>query len=189
MGEIFLCFFGAGEGLASSVSTGLSLGEASGVGLTVALGEAFAFGLGDGVGVGDGFFFFAGLGDGDVFFFLVDVVVLRCLCGVGVGVGSKIFLILSPNDSSAARFSVGATQSNASKIDNRAMDRMNRFRRRRFPAGLLCSAGCRHQNSRAENFRSANARDNWEAPTRTTRSRRRGFCGNRRRSECCRPRG
>ena len=94
VGEVFF-FFGEGdaEGLGSGVSSG------------VALGELFGFGFVD------------GLGDADVFFF-VEVDFLWCLRGVGVGVGSKIFLIFSPNDSSAARISIGHAQSSAHKIDN-----------------------------------------------------------------------
>ena len=66
----------------------------------VGLGEAFFRRFGDAVGVGDAFVFdlARGLGVGEIFF----LVILRCLRGVGVGVGWKIFLILSPNDCSAA---------------------------------------------------------------------------------------
>jgi hypothetical protein len=91
------------------------------VGDDVSAGVAVAEGDADGVGVGDPFLRFnfgvaAGLGDGvgEIFFcfgeaegdglgvgFFADR--FRCLCaGVGVGVGSKIFLSVFPNDSSAA---------------------------------------------------------------------------------------
>jgi hypothetical protein len=86
------------------------------------MGVAVTEGDADGVGVGDLFLRFdfgvvAGLGDGvgEIFFcfgeaegeglgvvFFADR--FRFLCaGVGVGVGSKIFLSVLPNDSSAAR--------------------------------------------------------------------------------------
>jgi hypothetical protein len=102
VGETFLWpRLGDGEGVGSSVpdDSGVALvgtflwrcfGDADGVGSGVsdgsALGDRFGFGL------------TVGLGEDD--FFLVDVV-LWCLRGVGVGVGTKIFLILSPTDSSA----------------------------------------------------------------------------------------
>lgn len=88
LGEIFLRRFGDAEGL--------DLGASDSVGRGVLLALGFA----DGVGDGDGSFFF------------VDVI-LRCLRGAGVGVGSKILLILSLNDSSAASLTMAKLQTTA----------------------------------------------------------------------------
>jgi hypothetical protein len=94
---------------------GVAVGDGVSMGVAVAAGDA------DGVGVGDPFLRFdfgvvAGLeeGVGEIFFcfgeaegdglgvgFFADR--FRCLrAGVGVGVGSKIFVSVLPNDSSAA---------------------------------------------------------------------------------------
>jgi hypothetical protein len=105
-----------GDGVSAGVA--VTEGDADGVGV----GDPFlrfdfgvVAGLGD--GVGEAFFFFGeGVGDGvgEIFFcfgeaegdglgvgFFADR--FRCLCvGVGVGVGSKIFLSVLPNGSSAA---------------------------------------------------------------------------------------
>lgn len=94
-----------GVGLGEGVSSGVADGE--GVSVGVGVGEDFFFfdfdfalGLALSSGVGEGFFFFGvGVGDGVGFFFAAEC--LRCFRG-GVGVGVvKIFLIFSPNDSSA----------------------------------------------------------------------------------------
>ena len=105
MGAPFFSAAGRGEREGLGVSAGLGTGLSSGV--AVGVGDAFlrfdfVFDVGLGVGVGEIFFRFGvavGEGVGDVF--LVEC--LLCLCvGAGVGVGSKIFLILGPNDSSDA---------------------------------------------------------------------------------------
>ena len=116
VGDVLSFFFVTGVGDSSGVGVGEAFlrcfGEAEGLGLEVldevVLGKCFALGVVD------------GLGDGDAAFFFVDVV-LRCLCGAGVGVGSKIFLILSPSDSSAASLTTGRakTQMAAIKKSNR----------------------------------------------------------------------
>jgi hypothetical protein len=97
LGEAFF-FAGEGETLGSDSSDG--------VGLEVAFFFVFdARGEGDFSGVADGF----GVGNfsASSFFFGAGEL-LRCFRGVGVGVGSKIFLILLPNDCSACARSATA---------------------------------------------------------------------------------
>ena len=86
VGEV-LCFLLA-EGVADSSGVGVGEDFLRRLELTDGLGDDVAFAFTDGIGEADSFF--------------VDVF-LRCFRGVGVGVGWRIFLILSPNDSSAGR--------------------------------------------------------------------------------------
>lgn len=145
VGEILRCFFGDAVGDSSGAGVGeiflrrVGDGEGLGVGVSVARGELFGLGFADGVGEGDDSFFF------------VDVV-LRCLRGVGVGVGSKIFLILSPSDSSAGALTAANAQTAAIMSKNRGPAFIELLRQQ-SPAGSLCSNECRHRDFRAENFR------------------------------------
>jgi hypothetical protein len=88
LGEVFLFFFGETDALASDFADG------------VGLADAFCFLAGDGVGDFSGVALGFGEGDFSALSFLA-VELLRCFRGVGVGVGTKIFLSLLPNDSSA----------------------------------------------------------------------------------------
>ena len=93
---------------------GVDVGEASpvGDGLGFGVGLVFAAGLVFGVAVGDGdgelFRFGDGDGVGELFFFALELV---RFFGLGVGVGSKMLLILSPNDCAAARGAAGGIAS------------------------------------------------------------------------------
>ena len=89
-------FFGVGVTEAS----GVAVGEAVAFGVLVAVGVALAFGVGELFGFGDGVddFFFAELLELFRFFF-------------GAGVGSKMLLILSPND--CASIAGGDAKANA----------------------------------------------------------------------------
>jgi len=105
LGAPFFSVAGRGEREGLGVSVGLGTGLSSGVAVGVVdalLRFDFVFGVGLGDGVGEIFFRFGvavGEGVGDVF--LAER--FRCLrVGAGVGVGSKIFLIVVPNDSSDA---------------------------------------------------------------------------------------
>ncbi|HSH37811.1 MAG TPA: hypothetical protein VK993_03415 [Chthoniobacterales bacterium] len=83
--------------------------DAAGVGEVVGFGELVGFGVALPLGVGDGEPFELGDGVGDLFFFVVAALVLFFFFGVGVG--SKMLLILSPNDCACVG---GATNPNAS---------------------------------------------------------------------------
>src|SRR4051794_36201595 len=90
-GELFF-FFEPGDGDGARFGFGVASCSSSSFG--DGEGDAFFFGEADGDGLGDSFFFGDGEGEGvalldeDFFFFF------------GGGVGSKMFLILSPNDCS-----------------------------------------------------------------------------------------
>jgi len=99
-----LCFFLA-EGVADSSGVGVSEGFLRRLELTDGLGDDFGLAFTDGVGDVDAFF--------------VDVF-LRCFRGVGVGVGWRIFLILSPSDSSLASVGRAKMQTVAIVQSNRA---------------------------------------------------------------------
>jgi hypothetical protein len=90
VGETFFFFLGEAEALGSGVA------ESSGLGGTLRFFCAGGDGDFSGVGIG----FDDGVLSASSFFFGA-VELLRCFRGVGVGVGTKIFLILLPNDSSA----------------------------------------------------------------------------------------
>lgn len=110
VGEPFF-FFDLGEAEGELFGAGVSEGVAVGDGLV--LDELLRFG--EAVGVGDSSGFFAealgfgeadgdvdGLGFGDGVGELLDFFAVKLFRFFGGGVGSKIFLILSPNESSAA---------------------------------------------------------------------------------------
>ncbi len=109
--EAELSLLGVGDGSSSDSELDFdvafftdALGSGEGLRFGVAEGEADGFGLavGDWVGEGVGFF---------------DVELFR-LFGEGVGVGSKMLLILSPNDSSARADTgvIAASRSKAARI-------------------------------------------------------------------------
>ena len=123
MGAPFFSAAGRGEREGLGVSVGLGTGLSSGV--AVGVGDAllrfdFVFDVGLGVGVGEIFFRFGvAVGDGVGVAFLAER--LLCLCvGAGVGVGSKIFLILGPNDSSDG-LAVSSAPNNIATIRNHFM--------------------------------------------------------------------
>lgn len=108
-----LCAVGVSDASGFGVTDGADFDEllllCAGVGDSSGGGELFRFG--DGVGVGDFSGFGVaegdadalGLGDADGVGELADFLPVELLRFFGGGVGSKIFLILSPNESSAAR--------------------------------------------------------------------------------------
>jgi hypothetical protein len=111
VGDVDGSSLGAGVGDGFFLRRGDALGDAAGDGFFVSTGGA-TDGVGNSfVGREEDFFFGEGLGEGDILF--ADRFFFRGGAGVGV---EKIFLILSANDSSAAR--VGATVETASTIIN-----------------------------------------------------------------------
>ncbi len=118
VGEAFFFFSGEGAGELFDFGVGLGVSLSSGVGLGDGLfffELLFFFGEALGEGSGDAFFFGEGLGDGvgldfffdgvgDVFLLVED---MRFFFGGGVG--SKMRLILSPNDCSPRSGGAAAT--------------------------------------------------------------------------------
>jgi len=139
----FLFFLGEADALGSGFSVGVGLAA---VFFFFEEAEALAPGFSTGVGLPEAFFFFEEKGDGDFSgvgdgfgvgdfsassFFFGAVELLRCLRGVGVGVGSKILLILLPNDSSA-----GARAAKLVRIARAATPRANARRLRVIPSAV-----------------------------------------------------
>jgi hypothetical protein len=116
-------------GVSVDSGVGVSVGEGVGEGLCFFLAEGVADSSGVGVGedflrrleltdgLGDDVAFTDGVGEADSL--CVDVF-LRCFRGVGVGVGWRIFLILSPSDSSLASAVRAKMQTAAIGQSNRA---------------------------------------------------------------------
>ena len=101
----FLPRFGEGDGELFGVGVTEASGEAVGVGF----GEALGVGVPVGAGLGELFFFGEGEGVGELFFF----VLVELLRFFGGGVGSKMLLILSPNDCCAGAWGATLAKRNA----------------------------------------------------------------------------
>lgn len=151
---------GVGLGLGDGDSSGVADGEGDSVGFGV--GEVFFFlifpfglGLTLGSGVGEAFALLCGdgLGDGVGLFFAAEC--LRCFrAGVGVGV-AKIFLIFSPNESSAPiACALAPKPINKNKKTRTDVFKTSERRfRARVPAERPCSCASRLRDSRGENSR------------------------------------
>ncbi len=147
---------GLGDGVSSS---GVADGEGDGVGDAVGVGESFFFfdfdfGLALGSGVGEAFLCFGdGEAEGVGLFFAAGCV--RCFrAGEGVGV-AKIFLIFSPNDSSAFIFCAPTPKpiSKSRKTRNDVFKTGERQFKLRVLAERLCSCAFRPRDSLAESSR------------------------------------
>ncbi len=106
---------GVGEDFFFRFRDALGDGEAEGFFFLI---DGVTDGAGDSCSVGgENFFLGEGLGEGDTFFVVEEVFFFR---GFGVGVGvEKIFLIVSPNDCSAARAGATVEAISASAIRTR----------------------------------------------------------------------
>ena len=133
LGEPFflLLFFGDGDGELFGVglteAAGAGVGEAVGFGELVGFGVALAFG----VAVGDALAFGEGVGVGELFFFFAP----ELFRFFGAGVGSKMLLILSPNDWALAAGAVKPMRHASAPVSrNLAARPING----QAPAGSLC---------------------------------------------------
>jgi hypothetical protein len=156
----------------------------------VAATEGDAVGVGDIDGDTDGDSLAEDEGVGAGFFFAVDFL---WRFGVGVGVGpAKNRLILSPSDSvsgvprASTDTAIDAIIAVTSK--ERVVILVATLSTLLLPvlAAQPGSFACQRRDSPAENFRSANARDNHAAPIQATRFPRQEYREILRQSECCR---
>ncbi len=164
VGDAFRFFRGEGEGDADGDGDlfGVDVAEAVDFGDALGLGEALGFGRGEGEGVGDDFFF----EETDRFF------------GTGVGVGSRRRFSFVPNDGSARDPTANGPAMSANPHSTATPMRQSLpLFNAPVPGGSLCSTGSQHRNSRAENFRWANAPGNRTARARAAASRRRECSG------------
>ena len=143
-----------GFGVTGASGVGDAVGEAVGFGVVVADGVGLALGveLALGVGLAPGVGELFGLGDGagvEDFFFAELLELFRFFGG---GVGSKMLLILSPND---CAWAAGCAKPNitAQAVAPTRNSLATRILTSRVPAGWPCSGECRHQSFRAESFR------------------------------------
>lgn len=138
----FLLLFDDGEGEAFGV--GDRAGDAAGVGEFAGFGEGLDFGVALGEAFGRG----EGVGVAELFF-LDPLELFRFFGG---GVGSKMPLILSPNDCASA---CGAVKPNATALASAPTSNSlaTRSFNARVPAGSLCSAECPRRSSRAGSSR------------------------------------
>jgi hypothetical protein len=124
-GELFFFFETLGDGKGDGERFGFGVASSSASCFGDGEGDAFFVGEADGEGVGDAFFL--GDGDGDGVALLVD----GFFFFFGGGVGSKICLILSPNDGSLRTSGTTASvaQMTATPTDNARVIPSQRRRR------------------------------------------------------------
>ena len=142
-----------GVGVMDAAGVGVAVGEAVGFGVMVAdgvglaLGVGLAFGVGLASGVGELF----GLGDGVGVedFFFEELELFRFFGG---GVGSKMLLILSPNDCACAS-GCANPKTTAKTVAPTRNSLGSRVLKWRVPAGSPCSGECRHRSFRAGSSR------------------------------------
>ena len=147
LGDAFFFLLLFDDGVGETFGVGDSDGDGAGVGELVGFGDGLDFG----VALGDAFGFGEGVGVAELFFF-VFVELLELFRFFGAGVGSKMLLILSPNDCASAR---GAAKPNAAPVASAPMSNSLAMRVFNAPAraGSPCSAECRRRSSPAGSSR------------------------------------